>query len=202
MRRMTRYFFRVTSIFSLALAALILVMWARGGYRFTQLRYNHYSGDASDCWAYFVRFSSYGSVSVEFDRRHFTPAYFNSSAAMEMHDFRRAYPAGATCYVSEQRLTPLLSWPSPGFRATHYPDAPWVGYRSDYFVFAVHPAIAIAVLLVLPAAWIYRPIRKRRARAKGLCPTCGYDLRATPDRCPECGTLAITEAKDSAAGES
>jgi hypothetical protein len=39
-------------------------------------------------------------------------------------------------------------------------------------------------LLFLPTAF-----RRRRRRKLGLCMRCGYDLRATPDRCPECGTV-------------
>jgi len=60
-------------------------------------------------------------------------------------------------------------------------------YLPPYTLIAV-PYWAVVLLAMLP--WLLPALRGHRRRARqrrGLCPVCGYDLRATPTACPECG---------------
>ncbi len=43
------------------------------------------------------------------------------------------------------------------------------------------------ILLFVVVGWFEWPRRRLRIRP-GRCGICGYDLRASPERCPECGT--------------
>ena len=48
--------------------------------------------------------------------------------------------------------------------------------------------LIVGLLAILPLRSIERHMRVRRLSKRGLCPVCQYDLRASSQRCPECGT--------------
>ena len=47
----------------------------------------------------------------------------------------------------------------------------------------------VACFLWIPALWLAGTLKGRSRFRAGLCTVCGYDLRATLDRCPECETM-------------
>jgi hypothetical protein len=55
------------------------------------------------------------------------------------------------------------------------------------------PCWLVSVATGWPMWFVIRGIRRRFRRLPGFCVRCGYDLRATPDRCPECGTARAAE---------
>jgi hypothetical protein len=96
--------------------------------------------------------------------------------------------------LADQIMRALANpWPKAHFTGHAYPIRPGdpPPPPAPFLVMPVYYAIPTSAALILPGACVARARRQRIRRARGLCPVCAYDLRATPDRCPECGTVAL-----------
>ena len=95
--------------------------------------------------------------------------------------FYQREPAG---YVGGLSREPAR-WSTFGFM---YIRLPTTSYGTGWAVAAPMWSLLLVLApwpaLHLRSAWRDEPKRRRRL---GLCVRCGYDLRASADRCPECG---------------
>jgi hypothetical protein len=104
--------------------------------------------------------------------------------------------------VAERSPFRLTTYVQPGAPLTLPPSRPphlherlafvWSGLppSGPHWAFVVAmPYWFIIALCLLPS--LLRIFRRRRVNSQrgGICKHCGYDLRATPGQCPECGTV-------------
>lgn len=85
---------------------------------------------------------------------------------------------------------------SRAWLAVYYVVALWWGslpngtFSGSTSGVVIAPLWSVTLLCaILPAVVFARALRRwwNRRKAPGLCTGCGYDIRATPARCPECG---------------
>ena len=131
----------------------------------------------------------------------------DSSDVWEAHNYGETMFTNRTehhSYTTKSVKYPYVSGPvygeifrGAGFQWAFYKVPPDSRYRvlEGRARFYVTPLWAIALVtatmpLVVGMGWRRRWQAAAR-QLKGLCASCGYDLRATPDRCPECGTTSI-----------
>jgi hypothetical protein len=139
---------------------------------------------------------AHGGIQLTFTRRTASqsaqllalPEYIKRNGLarhLAQNDRSLTYP-----YVEDNVLGDFGSW--LGFGLAHWNvnnGNPAPLFSTEAGMEVTIPAwFPMLLLAILPAIWLKSRNLKRKRKLLGLCPKCGYDLRASPKRCPECGT--------------
>lgn len=163
----------------LLICAAIIVLWVRSYWWTDQVRWISAGGSRSISTAQGNLTSSFflsGPTPYPIEQRH--------GLRYEQEDPHR--PFNYLMLLGGNTGDIYTSWKHAGFAWYTTRNPP----RGTLHGFAVVPFWSLLALSGILPMWLVLRFTLRRIRRRhqeGLCPTCGYDLRATPRQCPECG---------------
>lgn len=204
---MGRWIVNILAAFSAVLFVAIVVLWVRSYWVGDEAVYFKHD----ELWAWGFA-SAYGRIYGEYDWPQDPPIVHAPDWRWWAREWEvRRFPLPVKSWWDMGLRREQALWHSPGIDVTkstqppicfEYPQCARVSV-ADYWL--------LLPCLPFPLFWLRRTRRNRRLRWRrnnGLCLICGYDLRATPVRCPECGTLThpqisqIAQMKDDPSAKS
>jgi hypothetical protein len=189
MRRLARHPFTLCSAVSLLLCVAVCVLWVRSYSVGDSFRVRHLEVGPRFDWEHdFSLTSARGGLRVKWQidpvakeprralpfHQTYAPLYAPFFGTLSL-DPRRDRRTMLQKLGFDTEWSANASTPPEIIRGVVGPHWAWA------VVFAIAPAVAIR--------YTYTSRKRLRRAAAGNCPTCGYDLRASRERCPECGTL-------------
>lgn len=192
---MRRRFFNLLTAVSLLLCVATTAFWARSYYVCDLYVYDGFDRKGPPYVMTRVWIDvDFGGVGIVWSRSVCTSAapdealrWFEAYVREEPTGWRRLIKPGRGYPVVESRATPAFD--HFGLLVSRTPQ-PGIGGLKHPTVRATVPLWLLTTLFAAPPAlWIRRRWRLLKRIRNGGCLVCGYDLRATPERCPECGTI-------------
>jgi hypothetical protein len=181
-----RRLFTLCSALSLLLCVAVCVLWARSYFRGDHLLWSDHQGwfdlNSASGFVWTTR-GIYGPGSAGNGRW-----LYRELGASWLETDRQGKRRTAAGYAGLVLREPSKHWRVAGveYISAAYGDRSWT-------LFLPYWSLSLATV-ILPAVWLHRRLRQRTRSLHGLCPRCGYDLRASPDRCPECGAASASAA--------
>ena len=184
MRRLRRILVNGFTVLSLVLMVLVAALWVRS-YRFTDALFwesagrGHALSTARGRLVWNWNWNPPSTAPARQPRRRF--------------DYHRMQPYTAPTYASAYGSFQL----GDTFPQWQFAGLNWYGVRSAGGIRSATGVMPLAYLAaataLLPTSMALRQarsfLRSTRAHRRNVCHSCGYDLRATPERCPECGAM-------------
>jgi len=198
MKRLRQWIFTAVAGMSLVLCVLTVGAWVASHFHLYFWEWNLYgpiAGDPDNCIRRQDITFSVGTFEVSWSRDSFIVEHGPVAPLREFRHFS---------------ANPMPAWSANAIRASYLANFThahtiglgrfWFGEfdlrRSWEYVRAIQIScpfwLALLLFAALPIVWCHKRwqgIRVRNRRRSGQCLQCGYDLRATPKRCPECGMI-------------